>query len=90
MTNVGAARITSNKTLELTDVCRSHIIGGLRLCESATPGPANMAMLATGARLGFRAALPFMFGVFGQTIDHQPIGFGLMELAASAAFVFGP
>ena len=32
VTNVGAARIKSNKTkLELTDVCRSHIIGGLRL-----------------------------------------------------------
>ena len=31
--------------------------------QIATPGPANMAMLAAGARLGFRAALPFMFGV---------------------------
>ena len=31
--------------------------------QIATPGPANMAMLAAGARLGFRAAFPFMFGV---------------------------
>ena len=47
-------------------------------------------MLAAGARLGFRAALPFMFGVLLGKHDHLPIGFGLMELATRAAFVFGP
>ena len=50
--------------------------------QVGTPGPANMAMLATGARYGFRAALPFMFGVlFGKQLIIWPIGFGLMELA---------
>lgn len=32
---------------------------GFALSQVATPGPANMAMLATGARFGFRRALPF-------------------------------
>ena len=37
--------------------------------QIGTPGPANMAMMATGARYGFRKALPFMFGVlFGKQI----------------------
>ncbi|MCG6902768.1 MAG: LysE family translocator [Rhodobacter sp.] len=50
--------------------------------QIGTPGPANMAMLATGARFGFRAALPFMLGVlFGKQLIIWPIGFGLMELA---------
>ena len=31
--------------------------------QIATPGPANMAMLSTGAAYGFRAALPFVAGV---------------------------
>ena len=31
--------------------------------QVGTPGPANMALLATGARYGFRAALPFVAGV---------------------------
>ena len=31
--------------------------------QVGTPGPANMAMMATGARYGFRAALPFVAGV---------------------------
>ncbi|WP_120496914.1 LysE family translocator [Kiloniella sp. EL199] len=30
---------------------------------SGTPGPANMILMATGAKLGFRGALPFTFGV---------------------------
>lgn len=50
--------------------------------QVGTPGPANMAMLAAGARYGFRAALPFMLGVlFGKQLIIWPIGFGLMELA---------
>ena len=31
--------------------------------QIATPGPANMIMLATGAKYGFRNAIPFVFGV---------------------------
>ncbi|MEP3055237.1 LysE family translocator [Ascidiaceihabitans sp.] len=57
--------------------------------QVGTPGPANMALLATGARYGFYRALPFMLGVaFGKQLIIWPIGFGLMELADRAPFVF--
>ena len=51
--------------------------------QVGTPGPANMALLATGARYGFRRALPFVAGVaLGKQLVIWPVGFGLMELAA--------
>ena len=57
--------------------------------QVGTPGPANMALLATGARFGFRAALPFVLGVaLGKQLIIWPIGFGLMELAEAAPLVF--
>ncbi len=57
--------------------------------QIATPGPANMAMMATGARYGFRAALPFVGGVvLGKQMIIWPIGFGLMGLADTAPFLF--
>lgn len=57
--------------------------------QVGTPGPANMALLATGARYGFRQALPFMMGVvFGKQLIIWPIGFGLMELASRAPIIF--
>jgi threonine/homoserine/homoserine lactone efflux protein len=57
--------------------------------QVGTPGPANMALLATGARFGFRAALPFVAGVaLGKQFIIWPIGFGLMELAQSAPLMF--
>ena len=57
--------------------------------QVGTPGPANMALMATGARFGFRAALPFVVGVvLGKQLIIWPIGFGLMELAAAAPGVF--
>lgn len=57
--------------------------------QIGTPGPANMALLATGARFGFRAALPFVAGVaLGKQLIIWPIGFGLMELADRAPWVF--
>tara|TARA_R110000850_G_scaffold3844_1_gene17926 strand:+ start:110 stop:712 length:603 start_codon:yes stop_codon:yes gene_type:complete len=57
--------------------------------QVGTPGPANMAMLATGARFGFRAALPFVAGVvLGKQLIIWPIGFGLMELAEVAPGLF--
>ncbi|MEX0285644.1 MAG: LysE family translocator [Paracoccaceae bacterium] len=57
--------------------------------QVGTPGPANMAMLAAGARYGFAAALPFMFGVLlGKQLIIWPIGFGLMELANQVPWVF--
>ncbi|XAT61279.1 LysE family transporter [Rhodobacteraceae bacterium Araon29] len=57
--------------------------------QVATPGPANMAMLATGARYGFRAALPFVAGVvLGKQLIIWPIGFGLMSLADQVPLLF--
>jgi len=59
------------------------------LSQIGTPGPANMALLATGARFGFRAALPFVAGVaLGKQLIIWPVGFGLMELSARAPLVF--
>ena len=57
--------------------------------QVGTPGPANMALMATGARFGFRAALPFVVGVaLGKQLVIWPVGFGLMELAERAPWVF--
>ncbi|MDJ0628881.1 MAG: LysE family translocator [Rhodobacter sp.] len=57
--------------------------------QVGTPGPANMALLATGARYGFVAALPFMLGVLvGKQLIIWPIGFGLMELAQTVPWLF--
>lgn len=57
--------------------------------QVGTPGPANMAMLATGAAHGFKAAMPFMLGVlFGKQLIIWPIGFGLMQLAQSTPLLF--
>lgn len=57
--------------------------------QVATPGPANMALLATGARFGFRAALPFVAGVaLGKQLIIWPIGFGLMSVADSVPWLF--
>ncbi|MBE1281843.1 MAG: LysE family translocator [Rhodobacteraceae bacterium] len=57
--------------------------------QVGTPGPANMALMATGARYGLRAALPFVAGVaLGKQFVIWPVGFGLMELAERAPLVF--
>ncbi|SFM71066.1 LysE family translocator [Shimia aestuarii] len=57
--------------------------------QVGTPGPANMALLATGARYGFRAALPFVAGVaLGKQLIIWPIGFGLMSLAETVPGLF--
>ena len=57
--------------------------------QVGTPGPANMALMATGARYGFRAALPFVAGVaLGKQLIIWPVGFGLMEVATRAPIVF--
>ncbi len=57
--------------------------------QVGTPGPANMALMATGARFGFRAALPFVAGVaLGKQLIIWPIGFGLMGLAQTYPGVF--
>ncbi len=57
--------------------------------QVGTPGPANMALMATGARFGLRAALPFVAGVaLGKQLIIWPLGFGLLELAQRAPLVF--
>lgn len=57
--------------------------------QIGTPGPANMALLATGARYGLRAALPFVAGVVcGKQLVIWPMGFGLMALASKYPLVF--
>ena len=57
--------------------------------QVGTPGPANMALLATGARFGFRTALPFVAGVaLGKQLIIWPIGFGLMALAEQVPVLF--
>ncbi len=57
--------------------------------QVGTPGPANMALLATGARFGFRAALPFVAGVvLGKQLIIWPVGFGLMGLADQVPWLF--
>jgi threonine/homoserine/homoserine lactone efflux protein len=57
--------------------------------QIGTPGPANMALMTAGARYGLAAALPFVAGVaLGKQLIIWPIGFGLMELAAMAPWLF--
>lgn len=57
--------------------------------QVGTPGPANMALLATGARYGLRRALPFVAGVaLGKQLIIWPIGFGLMQLGQTLPWLF--
>lgn len=57
--------------------------------QVGTPGPANMALMTTGAAHGVRAALPFVAGVaLGKQIIIWPVGFGLMELALRYPWAF--
>ncbi len=57
--------------------------------QVGTPGPANMVLLGTGARYGFRAALPFVSGVIlGKQLIIWPVGFGLMQIADQAPAAF--
>lgn len=57
--------------------------------QVGTPGPANMALMTTGAAHGVRAALPFVAGVaLGKQLIIWPIGFGLMGLAARYPWAF--
>ena len=57
--------------------------------QVGTPGPANMALMATGARFGLRPALPFVAGVaVGKQFIIWPIGFGLMGVLSAYPLVF--
>ncbi len=48
-----------------------------------------MVLLGTGARFGFRAALPFVAGVIlGKQLIIWPVGCGLLQLAEQAPAIF--
>lgn len=54
-----------------------------------TPGPANMLMMATGARFGLWRAVPFMAGVvLSKQFVIWPIGLGLMSVLSPTSPVF--
>ena len=53
--------------------------------QIGTPGPANMALVASGASFGVRRSLPFIGGVvLGKQIVIWPLGMGLLSLQESA------
>ncbi len=57
--------------------------------QVGTPGPANMALMTTGAKYGLSRALPFVAGVvMGKQLVIWPMGFGLLELGRRAPWVF--
>lgn len=57
--------------------------------QVGTPGPANMVLLAAGARFGLRRALPFVAGVaLGKQLIIWPLGLGLMALEDDYPLVF--
>lgn len=57
--------------------------------QVGTPGPANMVLLATGARFGLRRALPFVAGVaLGKQLIIWPLGLGLLALQDDFPFLF--
>ncbi|MBU2993357.1 LysE family translocator [Octadecabacter sp. 1_MG-2023] len=57
--------------------------------QVGTPGPANMVLLATGARFGLRRALPFVAGVaLGKQLIIWPLGLGLMAIQDDYPLVF--
>ena len=65
------------------------LLGAFIAAQVGTPGPANMAVMATGARFGFTAALPFVAGVtVGKQLLVWPLGLGLLELAQQAPVFF--
>ncbi len=57
--------------------------------QVGTPGPANMVLLATGARFGLRRVLPFVAGVaLGKQLIIWPLGLGLLALQDDFPSVF--
>lgn len=54
-----------------------------------TPGPANMVVMASGARFGAQASLPFLGGVIlGKQLIIWPLGLGLLSALDPAGPVF--
>ena len=54
---------------------------GFALVTSATPGPNNLMLMASGANFGFRRTLPHMLGIgIGFTVMIALVGLGLSAL----------
>ena len=54
-----------------------------------TPGPANMVVMASGARFGFRASIPFLSGtILGKQFIIWPIGLGLLAALSNDSVAF--
>ena len=54
-----------------------------------TPGPANMVVMAAGARFGFRGALPFLAGtILGKQFLIWPLGLGLLTVLSPDSIAF--
>ena len=54
-----------------------------------TPGPANMVVMASGARFGFRRSLPFLSGtILGKQFIIWPIGLGLLSVLPPDSLAF--
>lgn len=52
--------------------------------QIGTPGPANMALLTSGAQFGLRRSIPFIAGVaLGKQLIIWPIGLGLLGIGAN-------
>ncbi len=66
-------------------------IGFLAFAASivGTPGPANMVVMAAGARFGARRSLPFLAGVIlGKQFIIWPIGLGVLTVLDPQSTVF--
>ncbi|MEM9268570.1 MAG: LysE family transporter, partial [Pseudomonadota bacterium] len=62
---------------------------GLAIGVIGTPGPANMILMATGARFGLRRALPFVAGVaLGKQFVIWPMGLGVLVVISGYPVVF--
>jgi len=54
-----------------------------------TPGPANMVVMASGARFGFQKSMPFLFGtILGKQFVIWPVGLGLMTVLNPEGLTF--
>ena len=54
-----------------------------------TPGPANMVVMASGARFGFAKSIPFLAGtILGKQFVIWPLGLGLMTVLTPDSLVY--
>lgn len=54
-----------------------------------TPGPANMVVMASGARFGFQRSIPFLAGtILGKQFIIWPIGLGLLTVLPPDSVAF--